>query len=56
MTAECEAQPQNSPQALNMRLLGTAHSSDPFGGCAMAVRELGQPPYNMVCRLQTSVT
>jgi hypothetical protein len=44
MTAECEAQPQNSPQALNMRLLGTAHSSNPFGGCAMAVRELGQPP------------
>jgi hypothetical protein len=44
MTAEFGAQSQNSPGALNMPILGTAHSSNPFGGCAMAMRELGQPP------------
>eukprot|EP01047_Picozoa_sp_COSAG01_P033195 COSAG01_NODE_2433_length_7703_cov_64.622173_2_plen_140_part_00 len=44
MTAECEAQPQNSPGALNMPLPGTAQSSNPFGGCAMAMREPGQLP------------
>eukprot|EP01047_Picozoa_sp_COSAG01_P059358 COSAG01_NODE_7114_length_3344_cov_4.114946_1_plen_45_part_10 len=44
MTADCKARPQNSPRALNMPLARTAHSSNPFGGCAMAVREPGQPP------------
>ena len=44
MTAEVLGWPRTASRALNMPIPGTAHSSNPFGGCAMAMREPGHPP------------